>query len=246
MRCDGREREGESEGLGRGEEDEEGEEGEVQSPSVHPHLEPAQCEHYLALQLSSGAYSHPQSTPADLVPSRRRPPLFPPPPILISSSHSLLTLALDAHATPPCRVRVTEVPDDAWSSASSDAGSDVDSVVSDSDLQLDLYDPSQETLKDRIYALKDMVPPTTRAAVSDAAASAKGWLGWSASKAGNAAWIVTTTALLVGMPLLLSIEGEAALVQQEKEYLAQVRPSSPSQSPFPPSPFPLLPLVHQP
>ncbi|TNY18917.1 mitochondrial outer membrane translocase complex, subunit Tom22 [Rhodotorula diobovata] len=132
-------------------------------------------------------------------------------------------------------VRVTEVSDDAWSSASSDAGSDSDSVLSDSDLQLQHFDPSQESLKDRFYALKDMVPPTTRAAVSDAATSAKSWLGWSAAKAGNAAWIVTTTALLVGMPLLLSIEGEAALVQQEKEYLAQVRPPPTLSLPSPPS-----------
>ncbi|GAA5906955.1 hypothetical protein JCM8208_003722 [Rhodotorula glutinis] len=97
-----------------------------------------------------------------------------------------------------------------------------------------MYDPNHETFKERIYALKDMVPPTTRAAVSDAAASAKGWLGWSASKAGNAAWIVTTTALLVGMPLLLSIEGEAALVQQEKEYLAQPGAPNPYGAPAQP------------
>lgn len=128
-----------------------------------------------------------------------------------------------------CRVRVTEVSDDAWSSASSDAGSDVDSVLSDSDLQLDAYDPSQETFAERIAALKDMVSPSTRAAISDAASSTKGWLRWSVAKAGNAAWIVTTSALLVGLPLLLSIEGEAAIVQQEKEFAAQVRsrPASP-------------------
>ncbi|BGP43672.1 mitochondrial import receptor subunit Tom22 [Rhodotorula kratochvilovae] len=96
------------------------------------------------------------------------------------------------------------------------------------------FDPDQESFKDRVYALKDMVPPSTRAAVQDAAASAKSWLAWSVSTAGNAAWIVTTSALLVGMPLLLSIEGEAALVQQEKEYLAQPGAPNPYGAPAQP------------
>ncbi|GAA5985784.1 hypothetical protein JCM10908_007111 [Rhodotorula pacifica] len=122
------------------------------------------------------------------------------------------------------RVRVQEVSEDvdAWSSASSDAGaSDVDSTFSEEDQQLLEYDPSKETYAERIAALKDMVSPTTRQTIVDGLSATKGWIKWSAFKAGNVAWIATTSALLVGLPLLLSIEGEAALVQQEKEYLAQ-------------------------
>ena len=121
------------------------------------------------------------------------------------------------------RVKVQEFQDDdAWSSASSDID-DAASDISDSELQLAPFDPNQETFSERFYALKDMVSPSTRAAVSDAADSTVAWTKWTANKVGNAAWIVTTSALLVGLPLLLSIEGEGALVQQEKEYLAQVR-----------------------
>ena len=125
---------------------------------------------------------------------------------------------------------------DAWSSASSDAGfgaDDNDSQFSADDhdelVQLDAnYDPSKETFAERIAALKDMVSPTTRQHIASAAEATTGWVKWSLFKAGNVAWIATTSALLVGLPLLLSIEGEAALVQQEKEYLAQVRlPSRP-------------------
>ncbi|POY75405.1 hypothetical protein BMF94_1475 [Rhodotorula taiwanensis] len=133
-------------------------------------------------------------------------------------------------------VRVQEVSDDvdAWSSASSDAGdSDVDSVLSDSDLQLDHYDPSKESYAERIAALKDMVSPTTRQSLADAASSTAGWVKWSLVKAGNVAWIATTSALLVGLPLLLSIEGEAALVQQEKEYMAQPGAQNPYGAPPP-------------
>ena len=38
---------------------------------------------------------------------------------------------------------------------------------------------------------------------------------------GNVVWIVTTSALLIGLPLALSLEDEAKVVQQEKELLAQ-------------------------
>ncbi|GJN94532.1 hypothetical protein Rhopal_007615-T1 [Rhodotorula paludigena] len=127
------------------------------------------------------------------------------------------------------------INDDAWSSASSDAGSDVDSVVSDDgDLQLAPFDPSQETLADRFYALRDMIPPTARAQIADAASATSSWIRWTAGKAGNAAWIVTTSALLVGMPLLLSIEGEAALVAQEKEFLNQPGAPNPYGAPAQP------------
>ncbi|GAA5880239.1 hypothetical protein JCM3774_003672 [Rhodotorula dairenensis] len=147
-----------------------------------------------------------------------------------------------AHDHRPChaRVRVQEVSDDvdAWSSASSDAGvddhSDLESTLSDSDNSfLVEYDPSKESFADRIAALKDMVSPTTRQHVVDAATSTSQWVKWSLVKAGNVAWIATTSALLVGLPLLLSIEGEAALVQQEKEYLAQPGAQNPYGVPAP-------------
>ena len=124
-------------------------------------------------------------------------------------------------------VKITDVKDeDEWSDSSSVvddhdsiAQEDDDDLVSESELEL--YDPSQETLKERLYALKDMVPPETRKSIADSVSTATRWSKWTISKAGSAAWIVTTSALVVGLPLMLSIEGEAAIVQQEKEYLGQ-------------------------
>ena len=69
-----------------------------------------------------------------------------------------------------------------------------------------------------------MIPPTTRDALSSALAATTSYVRKGASFAGNAAWILTTSALLVGLPLMLSIEGEAGIVQQEKEFnLAQLQ-----------------------
>lgn len=39
--------------------------------------------------------------------------------------------------------------------------------------------------------------------------------------AGNVAWVIATSALLVGLPLVLVLEDESRVVQQEKEMLAQ-------------------------
>ncbi|KAI5481923.1 hypothetical protein MNV49_000200 [Pseudohyphozyma bogoriensis] len=116
---------------------------------------------------------------------------------------------------------MNKVTDEWADETSSHASDDVSDLDDDEDTSLALYDPSQETLADRFYALKDIVPPSTRATIAGTAASTVDWARWSARKVGGAAWIVTTTALLVGLPLMLSIEGEAMLVEQEKQFHAQ-------------------------
>jgi import receptor subunit TOM22 len=144
-------------------------------------------------------------------------------PLRLSSTSSSLShlprlSLLSIHSS---RVQIKEVNDDDWSDSSSVA-SDVE-LDDEEDSQLALYDPSQETLRERFAALKDIIPPTTRASIADSIAQAKAYTKWSVGKVGTAAWITCTSALLVGLPLLLSIEGEAAIVQQEKEFMAQVR-----------------------
>ncbi|BGP20273.1 mitochondrial import receptor subunit Tom22 [Rhodosporidiobolus nylandii] len=126
-------------------------------------------------------------------------------------------------------VLIKEVADDDWSDSSSVASDELDAE----DAQLELYDPSQETFRERFAALKDMVPPTTRAAVAEKIEQARSWAGWTAGKVGGAAWITCTSALLVGLPLLLSIEGEAAIVEQEKQFMAQPGAPNPYGAPAP-------------
>jgi mitochondrial import receptor subunit TOM22 len=90
----------------------------------------------------------------------------------------------------------------------------------------------EETLYERVIALKDIVPPSTRHAISTKISSASSFFRRSGKILGNVVWIVTTSALLVGLPLALSLEDEAKIVAQEKEMLAQqqgaqqVRPQS--------------------
>jgi mitochondrial import receptor subunit TOM22 len=78
-----------------------------------------------------------------------------------------------------------------------------------------------ESLFDRIAALVDIIPPSTRHSLSSKLSKTATVVKRSGKIIGNIVWIVTTSALLVGLPLALSLEDEAKIVAQEKEMLAQ-------------------------
>lgn len=88
----------------------------------------------------------------------------------------------------------------------SSAGSDID---------------NEESFYERIAALVDIVPPTTRHKISSRFSKTTSFFKTGGKLVGNLVWIVTTSALLVGLPLALSLEDEAKIVAQEKEQYAQ-------------------------
>jgi len=94
--------------------------------------------------------------------------------------------------------------------------SDVSSVFSDDDDFI-----ADETVYERIVALKDIVPPQTRTKLHARVSSTKNWALWGIFSAGSVAWWVSTSALLVGLPLALAIEDEMKIVQQERELQMQ-------------------------
>ena len=91
--------------------------------------------------------------------------------------------------------------------------SDASSVLSDDD---DFF-PENESFADRLVALKDIVPPQTRSALSERLTATRDLAWWGLQGAGTLAWWVSTSALLVGLPLALAIEDETRIVQQERE-----------------------------
>jgi len=114
------------------------------------------------------------------------------------------------------------VTEEEGSDALSDAGSDLsDSDDKELERALRLYNPADETLGDRLYALRDMVSPATRQKIAATWNTTTSWTFRGGKLAGNAVWVVTTSALLVVLPLALSIENESMLIQQEGELLAQ-------------------------
>jgi mitochondrial import receptor subunit TOM22 len=101
----------------------------------------------------------------------------------------------------------------------SDSSSRTSSSASLSSVSSELS--ADETLFDRIAALVDIIPPTTRHAISSRISKTSSLLKRSGKIIGNVVWIVTTSALLVGLPLALSLEDEGKIVAQEREMLAQ-------------------------
>ncbi|KAJ7459755.1 mitochondrial import translocase subunit Tom22 [Mycena latifolia] len=80
---------------------------------------------------------------------------------------------------------------------------------------------ADESLLDRLAALVDIVPPTTRHAISERVSKSASFLKRGGKLAGNLVWILTTSALLVALPLALVLEDEAKIVAQEREFLEQ-------------------------
>lgn len=100
----------------------------------------------------------------------------------------------------------------------SHASSRTGSSVSLSSVESEL---GEESLYDRLTALRDIVPPSTRHSISSKVSTTASVFKKGGKILGNIVWIVTTSALLVGLPLALSLEDEAKIVAQEKEMLAQ-------------------------
>lgn len=86
---------------------------------------------------------------------------------------------------------------------------DEDSVVAD------------ESFAERIAALKDIVPPTQRKFLSNTVSSASSWLSSGLKLSGQTLWVISTSALLLGVPWALAFAEEQQLAEMEREMKMQ-------------------------
>jgi import receptor subunit TOM22 len=116
-------------------------------------------------------------------------------------------------------VKVKEVPEDSspYASSDSEATGSSESLASN----LSDIDIENESLVDRIVALVDIIPPQTRHEISTRVGSVVKTVQRTGKVVGNIVWVLTTSALLVGLPLALVLEDEHKFAQQEREHLAQ-------------------------
>ncbi|KAG6877756.1 hypothetical protein C0993_004259 [Termitomyces sp. T159_Od127] len=117
------------------------------------------------------------------------------------------------------KVEIVEEKDVAASPYATDDESRTSSSVSLSSVSSELS--ADETFFDRVAALVDIVPPSTRHSISSRISKTASIIKRGGKFAGNIVWIVTTSALLVALPLALSLEDEAKIVAQEKEMMEQ-------------------------
>ncbi|KAH3686358.1 hypothetical protein WICPIJ_002720 [Wickerhamomyces pijperi] len=78
-----------------------------------------------------------------------------------------------------------------------------------------------ETLCERISALKDIIPAQQRTQISNAVSTTYNLFTSGLLKCGSFTWCFTTGALLLGVPLSLSILAEQQLMELEKEFKLQ-------------------------
>jgi import receptor subunit TOM22 len=77
--------------------------------------------------------------------------------------------------------------------------------------------PEKETLADRLFALRDIIPPTTRSYISSKVDATTSWVKSGLLFSGKTLWVVSTSALLLGVPWALAFAEEQQMVEMEKE-----------------------------
>ena len=78
-------------------------------------------------------------------------------------------------------------------------------------------DIRNESLFDRIAALKDVIPANERIRISRRASTAYSWTSSILGVGGKAVWILVTSAMLLGVPFALALEEERQYIEYERE-----------------------------
>ncbi|CAO3612911.1 unnamed protein product [Cunninghamella blakesleeana] len=131
-------------------------------------------------------------------------------------------------------VKLEEVSVDQFEEKIEDIVSDDnDSDYSDDE---DFDDDEDESILDRIAALKDIIPLKTRNNISSGVQTITSWGKTGATFVGKSAWVVTTSMLLLVLPLALEIEKEQALVAYEQEAMQQQQGAQQMMGGFPGQP----------
>lgn len=89
----------------------------------------------------------------------------------------------------------------------------------DSEISTDDEDniADEETLTDRLLALRDIIPPTTRTYIVNTVETTTSWIKSGLSFGGKTLFVVSTSALLLGVPWALAFAEEQQMVEMEKE-----------------------------
>lgn len=125
-------------------------------------------------------------------------------------------------------VKLTQVVDetattfDEKPTAAPTAGVYTDESESESDSDIDDdFDFENETLYDRVVALKDIIPPSQRTQIANTTQLVKEYLTSGVTVSGNLLWAITSSALLLTVPLSLAVLAETQLEEMEKEMTLQ-------------------------
>jgi len=74
-----------------------------------------------------------------------------------------------------------------------------------------------ETLLERVIALRDIIPPTTRSYIASKIETTTSWLSSGLLLGGKTLFVVSTSALFLGVPWALAFADEQQMIEMEKE-----------------------------
>ncbi|KAF8460493.1 mitochondrial import receptor subunit Tom22-domain-containing protein [Kalaharituber pfeilii] len=92
---------------------------------------------------------------------------------------------------------------------------------SDSDDDDDDDSTLEETIAERLAALKDMIPIKQRTKISNTAKGIWGWLTWGGRTGGTIAYVLSTGVLMLGVPYALAVAEEGQMMEMEREMKLQ-------------------------
>lgn len=99
--------------------------------------------------------------------------------------------------------------------AEDDDYTDTDSEISDEEEDVEKF---EESLYDRIVALKDMIPLKQRTYISNGVSRTYSWISKGLSFGGQSLWVVTTSVMILGVPYAVALQADQQLAEMEKEY----------------------------
>ncbi|KAL2865428.1 mitochondrial import receptor subunit TOM22 [Aspergillus lucknowensis] len=123
-------------------------------------------------------------------------------------------------------VKLTEVEDEHFAQEKPQASKndvllasdDEDYTDTESEISVESdYDLEGESLYERLYALKDVVPPSARLQVTNTVSTVTSFAKASIAFSGKALWILSTSAFLLGVPWALAYAEEEQYIQMERE-----------------------------
>ncbi|KAI5841355.1 mitochondrial outer membrane translocase complex, subunit Tom22 [Morchella snyderi] len=124
-----------------------------------------------------------------------------------------LTVVEDVEDAHFAQQRPYQDQEDDYASANSDGSS----LSGGDDGELEI----EETLYDRLVALKDIIPPRQRAVLSAGLSSAYGVVKSGLSMGGTTLWVLVTGAFVVGVPFAVAVGDEQQLVEMERDMKMQ-------------------------
>ncbi|KAG4301762.1 hypothetical protein PCANB_001993 [Pneumocystis canis] len=98
---------------------------------------------------------------------------------------------------------------------------DVDSTSDSSDFSSDDESILDESFLERLQALKDIIPATFRAQIFQKMSLTFSTIRSILYFGGKTLWVVITSVLLLGTPLVLAIEEEERMIAYDKEFKMQ-------------------------